>query len=228
MRRYITIVCVALLFAFTAEATTMDDAKLAIRTQDFTKAAGILKPLANKGDKQAQYQLAVLYRNGQGINENPEKSVYWLNKSASQGYKRAQYLLGTFYEDGIGVENNKDKAIYWYSAAAKQNHGNAQKRLTKIQSDDSTPVIIDKNQSPEETLIHAVISGDAIITEQLLESGVSPDTRDKYQCPVLLYATSQKNETIVKLLIKYGADVNAVDKYRDSPLLIAANLGEKT
>ena len=204
MRRYITIICVTFLLVFTADAATMDDAKLAIRAQDFAKAAGILKPLANKGDKQAQYQLAVLYRNGQGISESPKKSVYWLDKSATQGYKRAQYLLGTFYEDGIGVESNKEKAIYWYSAAAKQNHGNAQKRLTRIQSDDSTPAVVDKNQSPEEAFIHAVNAGNTATAEQLLESGVSPDTRDEYQRPVLLDAISQKNNTMVKLLIKHG------------------------
>ena len=66
VRRYIAIVCITLLLAFTAEAATLDDAKLAIRTQDFVKAASILKTLARKGDKQAQYQMAVLYRNGQG------------------------------------------------------------------------------------------------------------------------------------------------------------------
>ena len=149
MRRYITIVCITFLLVFTAEAATLDDAKLAIRTQDFARAAKILKPLARKGDKQAQYQMAVLYRNGQGIKENPKNAAYWLDKSARQGYKRAQYLLGTFYEDGVGVKSNRKNAIYWYSAAAKQGHKNAAKRLEKIQSDDSQSVLIDIAENSE-------------------------------------------------------------------------------
>ena len=115
MRPYITIICITFLLVFTAEAATqnatLDDAKLAIRTQDFAKAASILKPLAKKGDKQAQYQLAVLYRNGQGAKKDPDKAFLWMKRSANQGYKRAQYSLGTLYEAGVGVKVNADKKV---------------------------------------------------------------------------------------------------------------------
>ena len=149
MRRYITIVCVTFLLVLTAEAATLDDAKLAIRTQDYARAVTILKPLARKGDKQAQYQMAVLYKNGQGTKENPKNSAYWMDKSARQGYKRAQYSLGILYEEGIGVKKNKKSAIYWYSAAAKQGHKNAEKRLQKIQTGNTGSAVIDPKLDPQ-------------------------------------------------------------------------------
>jgi TPR repeat protein len=127
IKNLITLLCITLLLAFSAQAATLDDAKLAIRTQDYARAVTILKPLARKGDKQAQYQLAVLYKNGLGIKKNPKNSAYWMDKSARQGYKRAQYSLGTLYEEGVGVKKDRESAIYWYSAAAKQGHKNAQK-----------------------------------------------------------------------------------------------------
>ena len=75
MKQSLTILWLTLLLVFSAEAATLSDAKIAIRTQNFNKAVSILKPLAKKGDKEAQYQLAVMYRNGQGTQENPAKSA---------------------------------------------------------------------------------------------------------------------------------------------------------
>ena len=132
---------------------------MAIRTQDFARAVSILKPLAKKGDKQAQYQLAVLYSNGQGITEDPVKAAQWMLKSARQGYKRAQYTMGVFYEEGAGVKTNRDQAIHWYNIASKQGHNNAKKRLKSILSGNSVPVLIDNARNPEEALVHAVSTG---------------------------------------------------------------------
>ena len=114
------LLCTALVSA--VNAATLSDAKMAIRSQQFSTAAGILKPLAKAGDKKAQYQLAVLYRNGQGVKQNYERAAYWMQQSAEQGFKRAQYSLAVYYEDGEGVKKNRDRAIHWYAAAASQGH----------------------------------------------------------------------------------------------------------
>jgi len=97
VKQSLTILWLTLLLAFSVEAATLSDAKIAIRTQNFSKAVSILKPLAKKGDKEAQYHLAVMYRNGQGTQENPAKSAHWMDQSARQGYKRAQFSLGVLY-----------------------------------------------------------------------------------------------------------------------------------
>ena len=123
---------ILLFVVFMVEAATLSDAKMAIRTRDFSKAVKILEPLSRKGDKEAQYHLAVMYRNGQGTREDAKKSVYWMNKSASQGYKRSQYSMGVFYEEGIGVSQDLKKAAYWYKAAARQGYSNAAKRYPAL------------------------------------------------------------------------------------------------
>jgi TPR repeat protein len=135
VKPFLTIVCITFLLVFTVEAATLSDAKMAIRTQNFDKAVSILKPLAKKGDKQAQYQLAVMYSNGQGTAEDPAKAAQWMMKSARQGYKRAQYSMGVLYEEGTGVKKDRKKAIYWYSAASKRTVRRVNRGITMPKSD---------------------------------------------------------------------------------------------
>ncbi|MBT8120169.1 MAG: SEL1-like repeat protein, partial [Gammaproteobacteria bacterium] len=68
-------------------AATLADAKMAIRAQDYNQAVKILKPLASNGNREAQYQLAVMYGNGQGASKDKSKAAHWMTQSAKQGYK---------------------------------------------------------------------------------------------------------------------------------------------
>ncbi len=49
---------------------------------------------ANQGDAYAQYNLGVMYANGDGVPENDAEAVKWYRKAADQGYAVAQYNLG--------------------------------------------------------------------------------------------------------------------------------------
>jgi hypothetical protein len=51
-------------------STTLHDAEVAIRVRDFSLAAGILAPLAERGDPRAQLLLAGLYRVGNGVSKD--------------------------------------------------------------------------------------------------------------------------------------------------------------
>jgi TPR repeat protein len=44
----------------------------------------------------AQYYLAVMYENGDGIVRDKEKAIYWYKKSADKGLLRAQNKLKDF------------------------------------------------------------------------------------------------------------------------------------
>ncbi|GET03200.1 kinase-like domain-containing protein [Rhizophagus clarus] len=45
------------------------------------------------GDKEAQYNLALMYENGDGITKDIDKAIYWYDKSANQGNKMARDKL---------------------------------------------------------------------------------------------------------------------------------------
>ncbi|VAW62451.1 hypothetical protein MNBD_GAMMA08-136 [hydrothermal vent metagenome] len=51
------------------------------------------KKLAKKGDPQAQYKLANMYENGQGVKVDLNAAVEWYKKSAAQNYSAAKMRL---------------------------------------------------------------------------------------------------------------------------------------
>lgn len=60
---------------------------------------------------------------------------------------------------------------------------------------------------------------------QLLDSGVSPNTRDRYGNTALHAAATGGAAGVVRYLLGRGADVNARDKLGRTPLMITATLG---
>lgn len=86
-----------------------------------------VKKLAESGNKDAQYNLGLMYYEGENIETDYEKAVYWITKSAEQGYAKAQYSLGMIYYKGENIDI--DKAHEWFQKAAEQGHVKAQFKL---------------------------------------------------------------------------------------------------
>lgn len=68
-----------------------------------------------------QYDLAVRFENGEGVEESMEQAAYWYMQAAPRGHGEAQCRLGLCYELGEGVEQDINKAIQWFYAASQQN-----------------------------------------------------------------------------------------------------------
>lgn len=84
---------------------------------------------ANQGDAIAQFNLGVMYENGEGVPENDAEAVKWYRKAADQGLADAQYNLGLMYSSGEGVPENDAQAVRWYRKAADQGDAMAQTNL---------------------------------------------------------------------------------------------------
>ncbi|GBC26195.2 kinase-like domain-containing protein [Rhizophagus irregularis DAOM 181602=DAOM 197198] len=82
---------------------------------------------AEDGDKNAQYNLGLCYKNGIGVEKNEIKAIEYFHKSAIQEDSNAQNELGIFYENGI--EKDEHKAFYWYQKAAENENEFAQYNL---------------------------------------------------------------------------------------------------
>jgi len=78
---------------------------------------------------QAQYNLAVYYDNGDGVEKNLKQAAEWYRKAAEQGFAQAQNNLGVCYHNGEGIEQNMDEAVKWYKKAAAQGFAQAQRNL---------------------------------------------------------------------------------------------------
>lgn len=85
--------------------------------------------LANKGDIEYQYKLAICYLEGEGFPKNVDSAKEWLKKAANNGHVLSQNILGDVYSNESGNEKNIDEAIKWYTLAAKNGNSTAQIKL---------------------------------------------------------------------------------------------------
>lgn len=77
-----------------------------------------LEPLAEKGDPDAQYALAGLYREGKGVEVDPRVAAQWTLKAAKKGHVAARHAMGRMFETGQGVKRDFQMAAEWYGLAA--------------------------------------------------------------------------------------------------------------
>ncbi len=107
----------------------MDEALTAYDKKDYITAFREYQALATAGDRMSQYNIALMYFNGQAVSKDYNQAIYWFIKSAEQGYVNAQYNLGGIYRTGKGADKDYTKAIYWYTEAANQGDADAQNTL---------------------------------------------------------------------------------------------------
>lgn len=87
------------------------------------------RPLAEKGDASAQYNMGVLYDQGYGVNKNVDTARQWYLKAANQHFAKAEHNLGIIYKSGKGVEADATEAAHWFRRAAKDGEPAAQNNL---------------------------------------------------------------------------------------------------
>ena len=102
------------------------------------KAAFYLQLMADKGVAKGQYDLALMYANGEGLKQNNKKALELFQKAAEQGYRLAENNLGVMYHNGLGTKQDYKKAIVWYKKAAKQGQKDAVQNINKICSQNPT------------------------------------------------------------------------------------------
>lgn len=84
---------------------------------------------AEAGEAAAQYDLAVLYANGEGVGQDYAAAAVWFRRAALAGNPAAAFNLGVLYARGLGVQQNADEAARWYRSAANRNYPSAQYNL---------------------------------------------------------------------------------------------------
>lgn len=91
-RQAILVLLLSLLLAANAFAD-LEQALSAQARGDFTNAAKLWLQLANDGDPIAQYNLALLYQRGAGVNPDNNLSRYWLSMAGRQGLVEAYAMI---------------------------------------------------------------------------------------------------------------------------------------
>ncbi len=81
---------------------------------DYSAAVAIWRPLAEKGDADAQFNIAQAYRLGRGVPVDLAAAKSWLEKAARAGHLDAQTTLGLLLFDS----GSRDAAMQWLKKAA--------------------------------------------------------------------------------------------------------------
>jgi hypothetical protein len=83
---------------------------------DYSGAVAIWRPLAEKGDADAEFNLGQAYRLGRGVLTNVAAAKTWFERAANQGHVDAQTTLGLLlFQNGDQAEGLK-----WLKKAADQ------------------------------------------------------------------------------------------------------------
>jgi TPR repeat protein len=82
---------------FTNQDMDLSSGIAAFESKQFSRAVGLLGPLAEAGDPQAQYRVAIMAQNGLGMLENPLQAFKYMRAAAEAGLGVAQHGLGFMY-----------------------------------------------------------------------------------------------------------------------------------
>lgn len=120
--------------AVTARSGQLEDGQTAYDNGDYATALGLWRPLAERGNANAEYNLGLIYQRGNGVPKDDQEAVKWFRKAADQGLVEAEFTLGWIYHDGTygeGTEVAQDysEAFKWLRKAAGQGDAHAQQLL---------------------------------------------------------------------------------------------------
>ncbi len=109
-----------MLLAVAATAGPLEDGAAAYEAGDYARARTLWEPLARQGDADAQFNLALLYMNGKGVEKNDRKALLLFLEAARQGHAEAQYNAGLLFYTGRGIARSTRDALLWWRRAADQ------------------------------------------------------------------------------------------------------------
>ena len=106
-----------------------DDLKDGLSACDYAKTLQNFKLRAKQEYAHAQFNLGMMYANGQGVAQDDKAAAKWYRLAAEQGDSKAQSNLGVMYDHGQGVAQDYQEAMKWYRLAAEQGGSYAQYNL---------------------------------------------------------------------------------------------------
>lgn len=113
-----------------AVTMTMTDEDLKVAMKWWRRAA-------KRGSAQAQYELALCFRDGRGTEVDLTKALFWMRKAAESGLPEAQLELGVLLVQdlplvkGATIEHDNE-SFYWILRAAKNGLPEAQIELAQL------------------------------------------------------------------------------------------------
>ena len=105
--------------------------------RDIYKAIEWYTAAAHQNEENAQYNLAVIYDEGEGVAAEDQKAVYWYQRAAQLGEDNAQTNLGVMYFNGEGIDEDIVESLAWTYLGAEAENEFAIKNIPEFENDAS-------------------------------------------------------------------------------------------
>jgi len=233
---------------------SLDAVDKLIRMRDYSTAVLQLQSLAKKGDPEAEYRLAGLYRVGKGVARDLDKARDLYLKSARAGHADAQYSLALLIEKSGRSSASRSEARRWYEKSAAQGNRLATVKLERwgksardVDLQISQAGVFDAIQHNDEDLIDsliakgydlnlsdaqgnttvmaAMLAGWPRLTRTLIANTQQFDQANVRGSRPLHLASSRDYEGIVRLLLDKNVDIDQADARGDTALMLAIKNG---
>ena len=122
---HFAVAAVLLASGHTAAHADYEDGVNAALAGDYRTALREFTVAAEAGLDLAQFNLAILYFTGRGVEQDLEQAFQWTERAALQGHVEAQANLGSLYLAGDGVSRDVAAAIDWLGRAARAGHASS-------------------------------------------------------------------------------------------------------
>lgn len=110
----------AWIIAAAASAGPLEDGLEALANEDYRLAMELLLPLAETGEKKAQYYVGWMFDHGRGVPQNDLLAFSWYEHAARQGHAKAQFGIAVLLDSGEGLPQRLVDSYAWASIAADQ------------------------------------------------------------------------------------------------------------
>lgn len=119
---------------------------------EFVQAYAIFSSMAIQGHIEAQYNVAAMQANGEGVNQNWKSAIRGFRKAAEKGLPAAQFSLGLMYDYGHGTSQDCGTGRQWIEMAAESGNADAKKYLSPTVPKSSKNVDKDGFQRTNDTI----------------------------------------------------------------------------
>ena len=108
------------------------------RQQNYVEAFPAFLSLAEKGDPRAQTVTALMYKFGEGTEQDLSLAYFWYRAAGEQGYPAGQYHTGVMLADGLGIERDEVAAAEWLTLAVENGFDRAAEKLASLNASANT------------------------------------------------------------------------------------------
>ena len=194
-----------------------------VKQKRFSEAKTLLMSLAIRGNPEAQYRLAVLYRNGYVIKADYKRAFSWFEKSAKQGYVKSIYAIGMMKLRGQGTERDTIAAEKLFVLASKLDYAPAIDQLMRIRNS----VNYSLTEKDHSVFRKSIRTGHVARVKRYLKRNIDINRKDVNGYDAFMLAIEAKQSEIIKLLSEYAPDYAAVNHNNETALMIAVKGGSE-